>query len=79
MRTSEMAWRTAAQLAALAQEADDDEEREYYLRMRNAWITLANGCKFLDVSNVSENSCRSAPRDRVASGDLAVLCSTTRT
>jgi hypothetical protein len=33
---SEMAWRTAARLAVLAQEADDDAERD---RMRDAWVT----------------------------------------
>src|SRR5215468_3006910 len=26
--------------ATLAQETDDPEEREYYARLRNAWITL---------------------------------------
>ena len=43
---SETAWRTAARLATLAEEADDAEEREYYTRMRDAWITLANRCEF---------------------------------
>jgi hypothetical protein len=31
-------------MAAYADEADTDEEREYYTRMRDAWITLANRC-----------------------------------
>jgi hypothetical protein len=44
---SEMAWRTAARLAELAEQADDDEEREYYTRMRDAWITPANRCEFM--------------------------------
>src|SRR5262245_3230872 len=50
---SEMARRTAARLAALAEEADDDEEREYYIRMRDAWITLANRCEFIPISDVT--------------------------
>jgi hypothetical protein len=50
---SEMAHRTAARVAALADEADSDEEREYYIRMRDAWITLANGCEFLDTPDVT--------------------------
>ena len=49
----EMARRTAARLAALAEEADDDEEREYYVRMRDAWITLANRCEFMPISDVT--------------------------
>ena len=47
MSKGEMALRTAARLAHLAEEADDDEEREYYIRMRDAWITLANRCEFM--------------------------------
>jgi hypothetical protein len=43
------AWRKAAQCARLAQQADDDAERELYLRMRDAWISVANRCDFLDV------------------------------
>jgi hypothetical protein len=50
---SEMAWRTAARLAELAQEADDEAEREYYIRMRDAWITLANRCESFDVPDVT--------------------------
>src|SRR5262245_60832817 len=42
---AESAWRTAARCAALAQEADK-EEREYYIKMRDAWIGLANRCQF---------------------------------
>ena len=45
---AESAWRTAARCAALAQEADQ-EEREHYIRMRDAWIGLANRCQFLDL------------------------------
>jgi hypothetical protein len=37
---SETAWKTAARMAALADEADDPEEREHYTRIRDAWITL---------------------------------------
>jgi hypothetical protein len=54
MRKSETAWKTAARMAALAAEADNAEEREYYTRMRDAWITLANRCEFLDVPDVTE-------------------------
>jgi hypothetical protein len=43
------AWRTAAQCARLAQDADDQTEREFYLRMRDAWISVANRCEFLDM------------------------------
>ena len=46
---AEAAWRTAAQCAVLAQEADEKDEREYYIRIRDAWIGLANRCEFLDV------------------------------
>ena len=46
---SEIAWKTAARMAALADEADTDEEREYYTRMRDAWITLANRCEFMPI------------------------------
>lgn len=51
---SDTAWKTAARLAALAEEADDDEEREYYIRMRDAWTTLANRCEFMPISDVTE-------------------------
>ena len=50
---AESAWRTAARCAALAQEADK-EEREYYIRMRDAWIGLANRCQFLDLPEISK-------------------------
>jgi len=46
---AESAWRTAARCATLAQEADEKEERDYYIRMRDAWIGLANRCEFLDL------------------------------
>jgi hypothetical protein len=42
------AWQTAAQCARQAQQADSKDEREFYLRMRNAWITVANRCEFID-------------------------------
>jgi hypothetical protein len=54
MQKSETAWKTAARMAALAEEADTVEEREHYSRMRAAWITLANRCEFLDVPDVTE-------------------------
>jgi hypothetical protein len=46
---AEKAWQTAAQCARLVQQADGEDEREFYLRMRNAWITVANRCEFIDV------------------------------
>jgi len=46
---AESAWRMAAQCAVLAQEADETEERAYYIRMRDAWISLANRCEFFDL------------------------------
>jgi hypothetical protein len=51
---SETAWKTASRMAALANEADTDEEREYYLRMRDASITLANRCEFMPISEVTD-------------------------
>ena len=50
---AESAWRTAARCAALAQEADKDE-REYYIKMRDAWIGLANRCQFLDLPETAK-------------------------
>jgi hypothetical protein len=41
-------------MEALANEADTDEEREYYIRMRDAWITLANRCEFMPISDVTD-------------------------
>jgi hypothetical protein len=41
-------------MAALAEEADNAEEREHYTRLRDAWITLANRCEFFAVSDVAE-------------------------
>jgi hypothetical protein len=48
---AEDAWRMAASCAALAQTADQHEERQYYVRMRDAWIGLANRCQFFDLPN----------------------------
>jgi hypothetical protein len=42
------AWRTAAQCARLARDADTESERAYFVRMRDTWITIANDCEFLD-------------------------------
>ena len=39
----------AAQCAKLAQNADEKDEREFYVRMRDSWITVANRYEFLDV------------------------------
>jgi hypothetical protein len=51
---SDTAWRTAARMAALAEEADNAEEREHYTRLRDAWITFANRCEFFAISDVGE-------------------------
>jgi hypothetical protein len=51
---SEMAHRTAVRMATLADEADNDEEREHFIRMRDAWTTLANRCEFLDIPDVTD-------------------------
>ena len=45
---SDHAWRMAAQCAKLAQNADEKDEREFYVRMRDSWITVANRYEFLD-------------------------------
>jgi hypothetical protein len=50
---SKTAWQMAARCAELAQETDDLMEREYYVRMRDAWITLANRCEFYNVPDVT--------------------------
>jgi hypothetical protein len=46
---SDHAWRMAANCAKLAQEADQKDEREFYVRMRDSWITVANRYAFLDI------------------------------
>jgi len=38
----------AAECAKLAQDADEKDEREFYVRMRDSWITVANRYEFLD-------------------------------
>ena len=50
----ETAWETAAKCEALAKEADDPQERVYYARMRDAWITLANRCEFIEFPDVTD-------------------------
>ena len=51
---SQTAWEAAARWAALAQEADDSEEREYYARLHDAWTTLAKRCEDFNVPDVTE-------------------------
>jgi hypothetical protein len=61
---SQTAWETAARCATLAQEADDQEEREYItsdsvmrgprLRLRDAWTTLAKRCEDFNIPDVAE-------------------------
>ena len=38
----------------LAQEAYDQEEREYYVRLRDAWATLAKRCEDFNITDVAE-------------------------
>jgi hypothetical protein len=52
---SKAAWETAARCATLIEEADDPREREYYSRLRDAWITLAKRCEFFSISDVTES------------------------
>jgi hypothetical protein len=52
MQKSETAWKTAARMAALAEDTDDDYEREHFTRLRDAWITLANRCEPFDLPDV---------------------------
>jgi hypothetical protein len=47
---SDHAWRMAAECAKLAQEADQKDERDFYIRMRDSWITVANRFAFLTSS-----------------------------
>jgi len=41
-------------MAALAEDTDDDYEREHFIRLRDAWITLANRCEPFDLPDVTE-------------------------
>ena len=41
--------RAAAEFATRAQEADEKDEREFFLRLRDAWTGMANRCEFLDL------------------------------
>jgi hypothetical protein len=50
---SQAAWETAARCATLKEETDDPNEREYYARLRDAWITLAKRCEFSSISDVT--------------------------
>ena len=52
----------AAECAKLAQGADEKDEREFYVRMRDLWITVANRYEFLDA--VDEQG---APTERLRS------------
>ena len=45
---SDHAWRMAAECAKLAQGAEEKDEREFYVRMRDSWIAVANRYEFLD-------------------------------
>jgi hypothetical protein len=52
---NQAAWETAAKCATLMEEADDSNEREYYARLRDAWITLAKRCEFSSISDVTDS------------------------
>jgi hypothetical protein len=52
---SQAAWETAAKCATLTEETDDPKEREYYARLRGAWITLAKRCEFSSISDVTDS------------------------
>jgi len=43
---ADKAWRAAAACDHLAHAAGDDAERAFYVRMRNAWITVGNQSQF---------------------------------
>jgi len=46
---SDHAWSMAAQCAKLAQQAEQKDEHDFFIRMRDSWIKVANGLAFLDV------------------------------
>jgi hypothetical protein len=52
---SQAAWETAAKCATLTEETDDPNEREYYARLRDSWITLAKRCEFSSISDVTDS------------------------
>jgi hypothetical protein len=52
---SQTAREAAAKCATLAQEADDPQEREYYTRLRDAWLTLAKRCELFTFPDVTES------------------------
>jgi hypothetical protein len=52
---SQAAWETAARCATLTEETDDPNEREYYARLRDAWITLAKRREFSSISDVTDS------------------------
>jgi hypothetical protein len=52
---SQAAWETAAKCATLAEEADEPHEREYYTRLRDAWITLAKRCEPFNLPDVTDS------------------------
>jgi hypothetical protein len=54
MQKSDTAWKTAALMAALAEETDDDYEREHFTRLRAAWITVATRCETFHFPDVTE-------------------------
>ncbi len=45
---AEKAWRAAAECARLAQKSAGGSERDFYVQSRNAWITVAKRCEFIE-------------------------------
>src|SRR5262245_45361360 len=64
---ADKAWRAAAACARLAQAARDDADRDFYVRMRNAWFTVGNQSQFAEGLEREDSVVRPLP----ASGLLA--------
>jgi hypothetical protein len=58
---SQTAWETAARCTMLAQEASDPKEREHYIRLRDAWTTLAKRCEPFNFPDVTESGKMDGP------------------
>ncbi|MFL6797957.1 MAG: hypothetical protein ACJ8F3_11135 [Xanthobacteraceae bacterium] len=55
-RRAEKAWSTAAYCSERAQATADMAEREFFIRMRNAWIAVANQSQFHQASQREQES-----------------------
>src|SRR5262245_43044858 len=58
---AEKAWRAAAACAHRAQAARDGDERDFYVRMRNAWITVGNQSQFAERLDRHDDVARPLP------------------